>query len=71
MNATELHNLAVRFRVGCPNLCHCETRDFIASIGGEIAIRYGFWLGVPRRNRKKRYAVALAIADLLDKKANQ
>lgn len=69
MSATELHNLAVRFRVGCPNLCHVDTRDAIAGIGGEIAIHYGYYIGIAKRNVHKRYRIATKIADMLERKA--
>lgn len=68
---TEIENLAVSFRMNSPNLRHCETWDSLATVGGDAAILYGFFMATPEHSRKKRAGIAHSIATALDRYAAQ
>lgn len=67
MNAIELEQLAVMFRVSDPNLGHVDVLKVMTEAG--LAYSYGYFRGIPLHHRQKRKQWANAIAGNLERKA--
>jgi macrodomain Ter protein organizer (MatP/YcbG family) len=65
---TALDNIAVQFRMNCPNLRHFSTQETLFRHADPEAIfLYGVWCSLPKNANRKRAEIAETIASLLNR----
>jgi hypothetical protein len=69
MRRIEIENLAVQFRVNCPNLHHVSVHEVMTQLG--LGVMYGFYCGTPRHHRNKRRKLREQIAETLSQLAKK
>ena len=65
----QLLTLAVMFRANDPNLGHVSTLDAMTDAG--VAYCYGSFRAIPRCHNRKRAAMAVSIAEHLEREAKK